>query len=306
MSESELVKSPSKINVIIEYRLPMPMNLEEYRRAQLYTTAKSSWQTTMLSTGSGGSAGVVVKENNIYKGVSPNVTAHGRLKEREELSKDESIHTVKEIHFGNNLPRIVNAILPKDAKFVEERCWNAFPYVLTLYTSKQSYLSSRLFISVESMHYENDTGDQENVFQLTGKELSQRKVMTMDIANDFVGDMPDIILDSESGSESPASPASPSPAKSGATPPVGDPRGYKSKLTGRGPLRGKDWPGNTTPVMTAYKLVRMVCDVPLHSKVEKAVLKSAIYDMVLNAHKAMFCNTDEWCWLDTETIRCVV
>eukprot|EP01064_Diplonema_japonicum_P035944 TRINITY_DN7935_c0_g1_i4.p1 TRINITY_DN7935_c0_g1~~TRINITY_DN7935_c0_g1_i4.p1 ORF type:complete len:351 (+),score=69.92 TRINITY_DN7935_c0_g1_i4:48-1055(+) len=291
MADPQLVKLPKKINVVVEYRLTMPLSLEEYRRGQIYATAKSSLVATMVSTKAGGNAGVVVKENHPMEGENPNVEVHGRLPKRAELASHGAQRTLKEIHFGKNLPKIVNAVLPKDAKFVEERCWNSFPYVLTLYTSRQSYLCPRLFISVESMHYDADRGEQENVFALDAKELATRKVVNMDIANDHVGPDPDTQASS--------------PPKKGQEPqvPVGDPRTFKSEKTGRGPLSPEWRKESKGPVMTAYKLVRLVCDVPFHSKIENAVLKSAIYDLVLNAHKNMFCSLDEWVWLDTDTIR---
>ena len=142
---------------------------------------------------------------------------------------------------------------------------------------------------------------QDNVFGLSDEELKQREVVHMDIAHTHVGNPPDM---PEAGKEQPASPGVPKTTPGdGNLVPVGDPRGVRSAKTGRGPLREKGWEKQAAPVMCAYKLVRMTCDVPFHSKIERAVLKSAIHDLVLNAHKNIFCSLDEWAWLDVETIR---
>eukprot|EP01061_Rhynchopus_euleeides_P001656 TRINITY_DN11204_c0_g1_i2.p1 TRINITY_DN11204_c0_g1~~TRINITY_DN11204_c0_g1_i2.p1 ORF type:complete len:162 (+),score=52.77 TRINITY_DN11204_c0_g1_i2:255-740(+) len=129
-----VLREATKINLVVEYRMPMPMTTEEYRRGQLYVTAKSTWQASLSSAGSGGGEGVAVLENERDSEMHPNVKVHGRHPKREDHAKQGAQRTVKHIHFGKALPRVVGAILPKEAKFIEERCWNSYPYILTVCT----------------------------------------------------------------------------------------------------------------------------------------------------------------------------
>ena len=136
---------------------------------------------------------------------------------------------------------------------------------------------------------------QDNVFSLSEAELAKREVVNMDIAHDHVGTPPPL-----PGQEV----AKEKDKKEKCVMPTGDPRVTRSEKTGRGPLLSKEWRKEAAPSMCVYKMVRVTCDVPLvKSKVERAVLKSAIHDMILNTQKNIFCTLDEYIWLDTEQIR---
>lgn len=84
-----------------------------------------------------------------------------------------------------------------------------------------------------------------------------------------------------------------------------DPTKFKSQKTGRGPLVGKDWKHNVTPVMTCYKLV--TCEFKwfgLQTRVESFIQK-AERRLFTNFHRQVFCWIDRWHGLTMEDIRAI-
>ncbi|XP_031549781.1 membrane-associated phosphatidylinositol transfer protein 2-like [Actinia tenebrosa] len=141
--------------LIKEYRIPLPMSVEEYRIAQLYMIQKKS---RLESTGEG--SGVEILENHPY-----------RNKEGERGQ-----YTKKIYHIGNHLPGWLKAILPKSALRVEEEAWNAYPYTKMRTTCP---FVEKFVVDVET-YYLPDAGQTENVFNLSPTELSNREVDLID------------------------------------------------------------------------------------------------------------------------------
>uniref|UniRef100_A0AAY4BWE0 DDHD domain-containing protein n=1 Tax=Denticeps clupeoides TaxID=299321 RepID=A0AAY4BWE0_9TELE len=96
--------------LIKEYRIPMPMSVEEYRIAQLYMIQKKSREE---SCGEG--SGVEILENRPYT----------------DGPGGEGQYTHKVYHIGMHIPSWFRSILPKAALRVEEESWNAYPYTRT-------------------------------------------------------------------------------------------------------------------------------------------------------------------------------
>jgi len=86
--------------------------------------------------------------------------------------------THKIIHVGSHLPTWVKAIVPGTMLQVEEKSWNAYPYVKTVYTSP--FLGERFSISAETRYFDDD-GTQENVHKLSEAEMKERQVDFIDI-----------------------------------------------------------------------------------------------------------------------------
>ena len=63
-------------------------------------------------------------------------------------------------------------ILPKSALTVEEEAWNAYPYTKTLYRCP---FVQKFSLEIETRYF-NDSGEQENVFKLSGNDLRNRVV----------------------------------------------------------------------------------------------------------------------------------
>ncbi|XP_064461362.1 protein retinal degeneration B-like isoform X2 [Ornithodoros turicata] len=142
-----------------EYRIPLPLSVEEYRVAQLYMIAKKSREETK---GAGSGIEILVNE--------PYLDGPGGAGQ----------YTHKIYHIGSHLPGWFKALLPKSALTVEEEAWNAYPYTKTRYTCP---FVERFYLEIETKYY-GDAGEQENVFQLTGAELRNRQVDVIDVVKD--------------------------------------------------------------------------------------------------------------------------
>uniref|UniRef100_A0A672I7M6 Phosphatidylinositol transfer protein membrane associated 2 n=1 Tax=Salarias fasciatus TaxID=181472 RepID=A0A672I7M6_SALFA len=147
--------------LIKEYRIPMPMSVEEYRIAQLYMIQKKSREE---SCGEG--SGVEILENRPYQD-GPGGTGQ---------------YTRKVYHIGKHIPSWFCSILPQNALRVEEESWNAYPYTRTRYTCP---FVEKFSIDIET-YYKPDTGDQGDVFNLSSAEKRQRTVDPIDIVKDYI------------------------------------------------------------------------------------------------------------------------
>uniref|UniRef100_A0A672L297 Phosphatidylinositol transfer protein membrane associated 2 n=1 Tax=Sinocyclocheilus grahami TaxID=75366 RepID=A0A672L297_SINGR len=147
--------------LIKEYRIPMPMSVEEYRIAQLYMIQKKSREE---SEGEG--SGVEILENRPYT----------------DGPGGSGQYTHKVYHIGQHIPSWFRSILPKAALRVEEESWNAYPYTRTRYTCP---FVEKFSIDIET-YYKPDTGCQNDVFNMSSAEKRQRDIDPIDIVNDFI------------------------------------------------------------------------------------------------------------------------
>ncbi|KAM9858821.1 membrane-associated phosphatidylinositol transfer protein 2-like [Aulostomus maculatus] len=145
--------------LIKEYRIPMPMSVEEYRIAQLYMIQKKSREE---SCGEG--SGVEILENKPYKDGPGGIGQY----------------THKVYHIGMHIPSWFRSILPKAALRVEEESWNAYPYTRTRYTCP---FVEKFSIDIET-YYMPDTGNQADVFNMSAAEKRQRTIDPIDIVTD--------------------------------------------------------------------------------------------------------------------------
>uniref|UniRef100_A0A8C1Z7D4 Phosphatidylinositol transfer protein membrane associated 2 n=1 Tax=Cyprinus carpio TaxID=7962 RepID=A0A8C1Z7D4_CYPCA len=147
--------------LIKEYRIPMPMSVEEYRIAQLYMIQKKSREE---SEGEG--SGVEIMENRPYT----------------DGPGGSGQYTHKVYHIGQHIPSWFRSILPKAALRVEEESWNAYPYTRTRYTCP---FVEKFSIDIET-YYRSDTGCHNDVFNMSSVEKRQRDIDPIDIVNDFI------------------------------------------------------------------------------------------------------------------------
>ncbi|XP_075424428.1 membrane-associated phosphatidylinositol transfer protein 2 isoform X11 [Ascaphus truei] len=145
--------------LIKEYRIPLPMTVEEYRVAQLYMIQKKSREETC-----GEGSGVEILENRPYTD-GPGGTGQ---------------YTHKVYHIGMHIPSWFRSILPKAALRVEEESWNAYPYTRTRYTCP---FVEKFSIDIETF-YKTDSGDLSNVFNLSPAEKRQTTLDPIDIVKD--------------------------------------------------------------------------------------------------------------------------
>ncbi|XP_054706761.1 LOW QUALITY PROTEIN: protein retinal degeneration B-like [Uloborus diversus] len=145
--------------LVKEYRIPLPLTVEEYRIAQLYMIAKKSQQE---SKGAGSGVEILVNE--------PYNDGPGGCGQ----------YTHKVYHVGSHLPGWFKALLPKSALIVEEEAWNAYPYTKTRYTSP---FVEKFFLEIETKYF-GDAGQQDNVFSLSSSDLRNRTVDLIDVVKD--------------------------------------------------------------------------------------------------------------------------
>ncbi|XP_032992172.1 membrane-associated phosphatidylinositol transfer protein 2 isoform X8 [Lacerta agilis] len=145
--------------LIKEYRIPLPMSVDEYRIAQLYMIQKKSREETC-----GEGSGVEILENRPY---TDGPGGNGQ-------------YTHKVYHIGMHIPSWFRSILPKAALRVEEESWNAYPYTRTRYTCP---FVEKFSIDIET-YYISDSGEQANVFNLSPAEKRQTVLDPIDIVKD--------------------------------------------------------------------------------------------------------------------------
>ncbi|XP_063239159.1 cytoplasmic phosphatidylinositol transfer protein 1 [Bacillus rossius redtenbacheri] len=142
-----------------EYRICMPLSVEEYQIGQLYMIARHSHEQTDSGEG------VEVVQN-----VACEDPEHGKGQ-----------FTEKRIHLSSRLPYWVQSLIPK-VFYVTEKAWNYYPYTVTEYTC--SFLP-KFNISIKTK-YENNNGSTDNCLNLPPEVVSEREVDYIDIAYDEV------------------------------------------------------------------------------------------------------------------------
>ncbi|XP_045390891.1 membrane-associated phosphatidylinositol transfer protein 2 isoform X3 [Lemur catta] len=147
--------------IIKEYRIPLPMTVEEYRIAQLYMIQKKSRNETY-----GEGSGVEILENRPYT----------------DGPGGSGQYTHKVYHVGMHIPGWFRSILPKAALRVVEESWNAYPYTRTRFTCP---FVEKFSIDIETF-YKTDAGENPNVFTLSPVEKNQLTIDFIDIVKDPV------------------------------------------------------------------------------------------------------------------------
>ncbi|KAG5681236.1 hypothetical protein PVAND_010688 [Polypedilum vanderplanki] len=244
--------------LIKEFRVTLPLTVEEYQVAQLYSVAEVSKNET------GGGEGIEVLKNEPFE----NFPLLGG-----KYSSGQ--YTYKIYHLASKVPTMIRLLAPKGSLEIHEEAWNAYPYCRTVITNP-GYMKENFVICIESLHI-GDTGEQDNVHELTGEKLKIREVVHVDIANDPIAAAD--YRESE------------------------DPTKFKSIKTGRGPLIGPDWRRKVDPVMTCYKLV--TCEFKwfgLQTRIENFIQKSE-RRLFTTFHRQVFCWIDKWHGLTMEDIR---
>jgi len=141
-----------------EYRIPLPVSVEEYQIAQLYMVSKISKQQT------GHGEGIEILENRPFD---------------DENGKWQYTHKI--LHIGSKIPGWLKAFIPVSALQVDEKAWNAYPYCKTVYSVP--FLGDRFNISITTK-YLPDCGTTENALGKPEAELKDRSVDMIDIAFD--------------------------------------------------------------------------------------------------------------------------
>ncbi|XP_077468015.1 phosphatidylinositol transfer protein alpha isoform-like [Stigmatopora argus] len=140
-----------------EYRIVLPVSVEEYQVGQLYTVAEASKSET------GGGEGVEVLVNEPY-----------------DKDGEKGQYTHKIYHLKSKVPRMVRVLAPKGALEVHEKAWNAYPYCKTILTN--AYMKESFRIEIVTWH-KPDMGEQENVHGLEQDIWDKVEIVNIDIAD---------------------------------------------------------------------------------------------------------------------------
>ncbi|KAL4002548.1 Phosphatidylinositol transfer protein alpha isoform [Acanthocheilonema viteae] len=151
--------------IVKEYRLVLPMTVEEYQVGQLWSVAEASKAET------GGGEGVEVLKNEPFKN-------YPLLDGRYSCGQ----YTHKIYHLQTKVPTIVRTCAPKGSLAIHEEAWNAYPYCKTVLTNPD-YMRDDFFIHIETIHLP-DRGTTQNAHNLSPEDLAKREVIDLDIAND--------------------------------------------------------------------------------------------------------------------------
>jgi len=142
---------------ITEFRVVMPLSLEEYQIGQMYMVMKLQQQSTT------GDEGVEVLENRPF--------------EDDEFGRGQ--YTYKVYRLQSKVPSWLKSFAPANALILEEEAWNAFPKCKTVL--KCPYFT-KFTVTVETIH----VADNERIFNvhnLSVEKLALRKIESIDIAS---------------------------------------------------------------------------------------------------------------------------
>nr|XP_023666364.1 cytoplasmic phosphatidylinositol transfer protein 1-like [Paramormyrops kingsleyae] len=265
-----------------EYRICMPLTVEEYRIGQLYMISKHSNEQSERGEG------VEVVQNEPY--VDP-IHGHGQF-------------TEKRLYLNSKLPSWARAVVPK-IFYVTEKAWNYYPYTITEYTvslhptprqspSRMTDVHQSCYsIMLPCIHYAlspvrallrrvcYSNGFSANYFQKKKKYCRNSALFKVIQLH---------CLDSCGGvhCQSPAPPQ--------------DLHCFHSEKTSRGPLT-EGWRDTHCPIMCSYKLVGVRFEVwGLQNRVEQFVHK-VVRDVLLLGHRQAFAWVDEWIDMTMEEVR---
>ncbi|TKS91873.1 Cytoplasmic phosphatidylinositol transfer protein 1 [Collichthys lucidus] len=290
-----------KAMLMKEYRICMPLTVEEYRIGQLYMISKHSHEQSERGEG------VEVVQNEPY----------------EDPEHGSGQFTEKRIYLNNKLPSWARAVVPK-IFYITEKAWNYYPYTITaiiwdhwegnivhneqrggrMEDRDMRRINGKIMIKCSflpkfSIHietkYEDNKGSNDNIFGSEPRD-EETEVWVVDIAYDEIPERhykeseSQLIFDHQLAI-----------CLLGVME-MHDLRYFKSKKTNRGVLQ-EGWINNQDPIMCSYKLVTVKFEVwGLQTRVEQFVHK-VIRDVLLLGHRQAFAWVDEWIDMTMEEVR---
>ncbi|GMG98817.1 hypothetical protein Nepgr_000657 [Nepenthes gracilis] len=142
---------------IKEFRIVMPMSLDEYEIAQKYMVMKMEQKNTTNTEG------VEVLERRPFE---DNVFGKG-------------YYSSKIYRFQSKIPSWITSFAPADALVLLEEAWNAYPRCRSVLKCPSF---SKLGLTIDTIHIA-DNGQSENVHGLSEEQLESRQVEIIDIAS---------------------------------------------------------------------------------------------------------------------------
>jgi len=250
-----------------EYRIILPISVEEYQVAQLWSVAEASKNET------GGGEGIEVLNNEPY-----------------EKDGEQGQYTNKIYHLESRVPKFLRLLAPKGSLEFHEEAWNAYPKCKTVVSNE--YMKDNFELCIKTIHLP-DLGTSENVHNLSESEWKNTTVVKIDIANDFI---------SRSDYKPEFDPKKFKSEKSGRGP-LGT--HWIDQLKAQKAVRdGQQVNGTDEPkYMCAYKLV--TCKFKwfgLQNRVEN-IIQTQEQRLFTTFHRQVFCWMDNWYGLTMDDIR---
>ncbi|KAL3320846.1 hypothetical protein Ciccas_000473 [Cichlidogyrus casuarinus] len=252
---------------ITEFRVFLPITVDSYQVAQLYTVAEVSKLET------GGGQGIKVEKNEPFdeKTNAPNPPLLGG-----KFTKGQ--YTLKKYYLEKKVPSLLRKVISKQALVVTEEAWNAYPYCRTVITS--DYFSPERFkLTIESYHAPDM--NMENAHQLDGEHLKLRHVQVLNIADEAQARAFNVVN------------------------PDFNPQAFISKKTGIGPMTDPNWyEKDSVPIrMCAYKLVTVQAKMfGVQTMLENFIINQEAR-LFLDFHRKVFCLMDNWYGMDMQALR---
>jgi len=153
------------MTVIKEYRIPLPISVDEYEVGMLWSVMEESKAQT------GGGEGVEIVKNEPYE--KPETGEKGQ-------------YTEKIYRMDSKFPKWVRMLFGeknvKNMAYFEEVAWNAYPYCKTIVRNPK-FMKEYFELKIETWHL--DLFDQENVHKLPADVWKTVSVVNVDIAADI-------------------------------------------------------------------------------------------------------------------------
>jgi len=147
------------MTVLKEYRIVMPVTLEEFKKAHRFSCTEVSRENT------GGGEGVEVLTNEPF-----------------EEGDRSGNYTHKIMHVGSRLPGILQKVMPTGSSTFHEKSWNSFPHCRTVITNPD-YMKDNFEVVITTINKAYDLADSDNVHGLSNRQLAEREVVHIDIGD---------------------------------------------------------------------------------------------------------------------------
>ncbi|KAI6187574.1 hypothetical protein M3Y98_00259000 [Aphelenchoides besseyi] len=142
--------------IIKEYRVVLPMSVEEYQVGQLFSVAEASKNET------GGGEGVEVLKNEPFNNFP---LLNGAF--------DSGQYTHKIYHLQSKVPALLRKVAPRGSLAIHEKAWNAYPYCrteLSAHSLKPDVLAKRDVVNINIAN-DNEFLNREDVKPETSPRL---------------------------------------------------------------------------------------------------------------------------------------